>query len=192
MSGGGGSGKIEETENERAQAEVAVKRWNDYQRHFKPYENKFMAEVDDINSSANSFRASELAISPLAKTFADEAVRMNQGFNSRGVNPNSGKSLSANSAIHRFQAGAEVDASSRATSSLQDNYATGLGNIVAMGNGQVGEAMQGMADIASMSQRNARSEAQDRLQSLDSTRSAVGLATGAATSYGLKTIEGKD
>lgn len=182
---GGGGGDIEETEAERAQAEVALKRWGDYENIFKPYENEFMDEVDDLNSEANYTRATELAISPLANQFAEEAMGIKKQMQASGVNPNSGKMKSFNSAVAGAQAGAEVDTASRATEAQQDRYIGGLQNIVAMGQGQAGQAMQGMTDIAVTSQQNARSQAQSALQDRDNIRSGVGAVVGAGTSYGL-------
>jgi hypothetical protein len=182
---GGGGGGIEETEGERAQAEVAVKRWADYQEVFKPYENKFMGDVNELNSAANYQRAEELAISPLAASFAEQGMKIQKRNMASGINPNSGKFKSINSEITSSQASAELDTASRANVTQQERYIGGLQNITAMGQGQATTAMNGMADIAQMSQRNARSEAQDALAKRNNVQSGVGAVVGAGTSYGL-------
>jgi len=182
---GGGGGGIEETEGERAQAEVAVKRWADYQKIFKPYENKFMGDVDELNSQANYKRAEELAMSPLASSFAEQGMQIQKQNKARGLNPNSGKFKSMNNEITGSQASAELDSSSRANVSQQERYLGGLQNITAIGQGQAATAMNGMADIAQMSQSNARSEAQDALSKRSNIQSGVGAIVGAGTSYGL-------
>jgi hypothetical protein len=176
---------IPETSAEKAQAEIATKRWADYQEIFKPYEDKFMGKVDSLNSEANLTRAENLSMSPLAKQFAQEGMQIRKKSKSRGVNPNSGKAMSMDSALSGAQASAEVDARSRGVASQQDNYVTGLQNVVAMGNGQAGQAMQGMTDIAKSAQRNAYTKAQSALSDRNNIRSGVGAAVGAGLSYGL-------
>jgi len=183
--GGGGDGKIEETELEKAQAQTAVKRWGDYQNLFKPYENKFMGEVDGLNSEAKYQQASDLATSPLANQFAQEGLRMQKEMGASGINPNSGKRLSFESEVSGAQASAEVDASARANETQQDRYVGGLSNVVAMGQGQAGQAMAGMTDVAVSAQSNARQKAQNSLSGRNTIREGVGLGVGAVTRYGL-------
>jgi hypothetical protein len=90
-----------------------------------------------------------------------------------------------NNEITGSQASAELDSSSRANVSQQERYLGGLQNITAIGQGQAATAMNGMADIAQMSQSNARSEAQDALSKRSNIQSGVGAIVGAGTSYGL-------
>ena len=189
---GGGDNKIEETEYEKAQAQVALERWGDYQGIFKPYENKFMGEVDKLNSEANYQRAGELAMSPLAKSFADVGMQAQTQMNRQGVNPNSGKGISQRNELGTAQAGAEVDSISRANMSQQDNYVGGLQNIVAMGQGQAGQAMNGMSDLAQMGQRNAYDAAQTSQSNSNNIRAGVGAAVGAGTRYGLNQTKAPD
>jgi hypothetical protein len=188
---GGGDNKVEETEFEKAQADIALKRMADYQNDFKPYEDKFMEEVSGLNSAAKYQRAGELATNPLAKAFADEAVNIQESMNATGVNPNSGKAKSVKSAVAGAQASAEVDAGSRANASQQDNYVSGLQNVVAMGQGQTGSAMSGMSDIAQMGQRNAINEARNKLSTQSNIRSGIGGAVGAGVAYGMRPPKSK-
>lgn len=183
--GGGGDNKIEETEMERAQAQVALQRWGDYQNIFKPFENKYMGEVDKMNSAAQMNMASDLAINPIAKAFADEGANIQRSMNANGVNPNSGKAIASKNLLGDAQATAEVNASSRTTSTQQDNYVGGLQNIVAMGQGQATSATSGMADVASRAQSYATDAARDSMQSDRNLQSGVGALVGAGTSYGM-------
>tara|TARA_Y100000780_G_scaffold128821_1_gene115969 strand:+ start:5107 stop:5664 length:558 start_codon:yes stop_codon:yes gene_type:complete len=182
---GGGGGEVKETSAEKAQAEVAMKRWEDYQNIFKDYENKFMSEVDSFNSTEEIDRAENLSMRPLASAFNNQAQAVQKNLNASGVNPNSGKAKVAKSALGTAQASAEVDAASRGVSSQQDRYVSGLKSIVAMGQGQAGESIAGMTDIADSAQRNAQYDAQFDRMDRDNVRSAVGLAVGAGTSYWL-------
>tara|TARA_Y100000780_G_scaffold230085_1_gene251366 strand:- start:22 stop:603 length:582 start_codon:yes stop_codon:yes gene_type:complete len=182
---GGGDGEIKETSAEKAQAKVAMKRWGDYQNIFNQYENDFMGEVDSWNSSDDLDLAETISARPLASTFSDQSAAVQKNLNASGVNPNSGKAKVAKSALGSAQASAEVDAGSRGVSSQQDRYVSGLQSIVAMGQGQAGESISGMTDIADSAQRNAQYDAQIDRMERDNVRSAVGLAVGAGTSYGL-------
>lgn len=189
---GGGDGSIEETEAEKAQASVATKRWADYENVFKPYEDKFISEVDSLNNTANMTRAENLAMSPLAKQFAQEGMQIRKQMKSSGVNPNSGKAKSLNSALADTQSSAEVDAGARGTAAQQDRYVGGLSNVVAMGQGQAGAAMQGLTDIAQTAQSNAYTKAQSDLSDRNNIRSGVGAVVGAGTSYGLNSASNTD
>jgi hypothetical protein len=190
MSGGGG-GKIDETEAEKAQAEVALQRWGDYQDIFKPFENQYMQEVDQMNSAATMDRASNLALNPIAKTFAQEGANIQRGMNASGVNPNSGKAMTSKDMVADAQASAEVDATSRTTSTQQDNYVGGLQNISAMGQGQATNAIMGMGDVASRSQSYAVDSARDAMADQNNLRSGIGAIVGAGASYGTGTIKPK-
>lgn len=190
--GGGGDGKIDETEAEKAQAQIAMERFRDYKQDFAPYEDKFISDVADLNSDANYQRVDELAINPLARQFAEEGARMTRDLNTRGVNPNSGKGLMSRSGLNDAQAGAEVDTAAKAGSSQQDNYVTGLKNVVAIGQGQAGEAMQGLSSIAQTSSSYARSAAQDAAQNRSNVQQAGGLVIGAGTRYGMSKIPSEE
>ena len=182
--GGGGSSEIPETEAEKAQAHIAQKRWADYENNFRPYEDMFMGRVDQMNSEQELNRASELAMTPLSRSFAREGVKISKMMQSNGVNPNSGKYKSAMGDVETSLANEKVNASSRAVSSQQDRYVSGLKNIVAMGQGQAGEAIAGMTDIASMSQKNAQNDALNDLQSRQNVQGAVGTAVGGGLRWG--------
>lgn len=183
--GGGGDNSIDETEAEKAQAEIALKRWGDYDSIFKPFENEYMEEVEGMNSEAQMNRASDLALNPLAKTFAQEGANIQRNFNASGVNPNSGKAKTSKSMIADAQASAEVDSTSRTTSTQQDNYVAGMQNIVAMGQGQATSAIMGMGDVASTAQTYATDSARDSLVDRENLRSGVGVIVGAGTAYAL-------
>lgn len=184
--GGGGDNKIDETEAEKAQAEVALQRWGDYQNIFKPFENQYMQEVDKMNSAASMDRASDLALNPLAKAFSQEGQRMQRGMNASGVNPNSGKAISARNEFSDMQANAEIDATSRTTNTQQDNYVAGMQNVTAMGQGQATNALMGMSDVASRAQTYAMDSARDSMMDQNNIRSGVGAIVGAGTAYGMK------
>lgn len=183
--GGGGDNKIEETKAEKAQAEIALKRWSDYQEVFKPFENKYMSEVDKMNSTAQMDRASNLALNPIATTFAKEGAQIQGNMNASGINPNSGKGIVTRNLVADAQATAEVDAASRTTSMQQDAYVGGLQNITAMGQGQATNAVSGMGDIANRAQSYAADSARDSLANRNNVRSGVGAIVGAGVAYGM-------
>jgi hypothetical protein len=182
---GGGDNEIEETKAEKAQAEIALKRWQDYQNVFKPFENQYMAEVDKMNSTAQMDRASNLALNPIATTFAKEGEKIQANMNVNGVNPNSGKGVLTRNLMSDAQAGAEVNAVSRTTNAQQDAYVGGLQNITAMGQGQATNAVAGMGDIASRAQSYAADSARDSLTDRNNVRSGVGAIVGAGVAYGM-------
>lgn len=183
--GGGGSNEIPETEAEKTQAEIAMSRWNDYQRMFKPYEDKFFSEVDRINSAEQLNRAESLAVTPIAAEFAKRGRQVRDANYKGGVNPNSGKAVSDIAGLASQQMKASVNAASQATSSQQDRYVSGLQNIVLMGQGQAGTAMQGMTDIASMAQRNAANEAEKDFNRRQNVQQGAGALLGSSFRWGV-------
>ncbi|MFC6441032.1 hypothetical protein [Bowmanella sp. JS7-9] len=183
---GKGSTDIPETKAEQMQAQVAMRRWNDYQTLFKPYENKFMRRVDAMNGEAEMNVASDLSMRPLANAFAKEGLKIRNSMMQNGVNPNSGRFQSGIREGETGLAGSKVDTASRGTSSQQDRYVSGIQNIVAMGQGQAGNAMQGLTDIASMAQQDAQNSVLNSMQNSALRQEVAGTAIGAGLRWGIE------
>ena len=48
---GGDDSKIEETEQQKASAEVAMSQWKDYLEKYRPFEDSYMEDVDRMNTN---------------------------------------------------------------------------------------------------------------------------------------------
>jgi len=185
MSGGGGDNKIEETEQQKAFAEVAMKQWQDYQQRYRPYENEFMGKVDRLNSENSYQQAADLASVPVESSFTGAVTNSAQQMTQAGINPNSGMFQEELNKIDRKKQQTKSDYQNQAQVSQQDRYTSGIQNIVRMGQGQSTQAMQGLGDVASMANQRAQNDAQLSAQNRYGNQQVVGGVVGAGTRYGL-------
>lgn len=190
MGKGGGSNEIQETEAQRAAADVAMEQWNLYNSDLKQYEDIFMDKVDDLNSEREYDKLAGTAALGTAKTFGDARAGLSDSMAAGGIDPTSGKYQSAMSDLETDQALSQTDTTNRAQSSQQDKYVAGLKDVVSIGAGQKAESLAGMGDVADTSLRKAAFDAQNSFADKQATAGLVGAVGGAALrKYGLKDVE---
>ena len=187
--GKGGSNEIQETEAQRAAADVATEQWNLYNSDLKQYEDIFMDKVDDLNNEREYDKLSGTAALGTAQAFGEARVGLAGSLAAGGVDPTSGKYQEAMGALETDQALSQTDTTNRAQSSQQDKYVAGLKDVVSIGAGQKAESLAGIGDVATTSLRKATSDAQSSYQSQQATAGLVGTLAGAATSYGLASLK---
>ena len=90
MGGGGGSNKVEETDQQQALASVSMKRWNDYLDNYRPVENNYMRQVDAMNSDSQYQQAANMAAVPVEAQYSQAVNQSATGMLGSGINPNSG------------------------------------------------------------------------------------------------------
>lgn len=184
--GGGGDGKIEETDQQKAFADVTRKKWEQYQKDYKPAENRFMDDVNRRNSDTAYQQAANLASVPVESSFSGQINQAAKQMTSSRVNPNSGLFKEELNKIDRKKESAKSDFQNQAQVSQQDRYTGGLQNIVAMGQGQATQATQGLGDLAGMANQRAANDAQNESQNRQGNRQIAGAVVGAGTAYGLR------
>lgn len=189
MGKGGGSNEIQETEAQRAAADVAMEQWNLYNSDLKQYEDIFMNKVDDLNSEREYDKLAGTAALGTAKTFGDARAGMADSMAAGGIDPTSGKYQTAMSDLETDQALSQTDTTNRAQSSQQDKYVAGLKDVVSIGAGQKAESLAGMGDVASTSLRKAAFDAQNSFADKQATAGLVGAVAGAGTAYGLNELK---
>lgn len=181
----GGDNKIEDTEEQKALAEIAVERWQSYQTDFVIAENNYIDEMVDYDKDS---RIDNLEGSAAAETKAAFSVGRERDIDemtSSGVNPNSGvfkKAIDTNAAN---LAAIQTSNVARTGQAVQDQKVQGMKNVVAIGNGQSAEALAGMAGIASASANQAIDDAQTDAYKRRSNASAAGFAGGATAKAAL-------
>jgi hypothetical protein len=183
--GGGGSNKVDETPQQKAFAKVAMQKWADYGQKYRPYENKFMRDVDRLNTENSYQQASDVASVPVESEFTGAVMNTATQMTSAGLNPNSGKFQEELNKIDRKKQQVKADVQNQAQIGQQDRYVSGVQNIVRMGQGQSTQAMQGLGDVASMANQRANADANVSAQNRYGTQQAVGATVGGATRYGL-------
>lgn len=187
--GKGGSNEIQETEAQKAAADVAMEQWDLYKNDLQQYEDIFMDKVDDLNSEREHDKLAGTAALGTAKTFGEARAGLADTMAAGGVDPTSGKYQSAMSNLETDQALSQTDTTNRAQSSQQDKHVAGLKDVVSIGAGQKAESLAGIGDVATTSLRKATSDAQSSYQSQQATAGLVGTLAGDGTAYGLKELK---
>lgn len=156
---GGSSSEIEETEAEKAAAEVANKQWELYQSEFVGFEDDFIERVDNFNSDTNMANAKKTVDVQYGNAFSDARTDTATTMAANGVDPSSGKFKNAISDVTQEQVTTQGDTATRVQVGEQDKYIAGLQDISAIGMGQKAEALDGLADSATLSQSAAIADA---------------------------------
>ncbi|EDS8888918.1 hypothetical protein GQC79_003855 [Salmonella enterica] len=183
--GGGGSGEIKETSQQRAQAEIAMKQWRLYSDRLKPMENIFMGKVDKLNDGSKYQNLAGVTNLGYQKQFGDVRHQTANQLASAGIDPGSGKFQEAMNDIAGEQAIGQTDATNRVQSSQADKYIAGLQDVVALGSGQKADALQGYNSLAENSLQKAATDAQSAYARRQGNASLVGAGLGALGGYAI-------
>jgi hypothetical protein len=187
--GGGGDNKIEETPEQRAQADVAMMQWKDYLNKYRPFEDAFMEDVDRMNTAQQYNQVAGLAAVPVESQFSTAVRDTSRAMVSGGLNPTSGAFKSNLSKLDRAKSTTKADNMNQAQVGQQNRYVSGISNIVRMGQGQETEAVQGYGDLATNSARKAGNDANIALNNRRDNQQLAGAVVGAGTRYGLNYID---
>jgi hypothetical protein len=175
----GDAPSAKETKEEQALAEVAQKKWQYYQDNYRPLEDEYMKQVDNLDSEGAYDFAGGTAASATTAAFAGARENMAEDMRSAGVNPNSGKYKSGMAGLADAEAMSSADGKSRALTSQQDEYVTGVSNVSAIGRGQSTSAQAGLSDLAQSANTKAASDAGNAWNNKAATTSAAGGLFGA-------------
>lgn len=186
--GGGGSGEIKETSQQRAQAEIARKQWDLYNQRLKPMENIFMAKVDKLNDGSKYQNLAGVTNLGYQKQFGDVRHQAANQLTATGIDPGSGKFQETMNDISGEQAIGQTDATNRVQSSQADKYIAGLQDVVALGAGQKADALQGYNSLAENSLRKAGMDAQAAYMRRQGNASLVGAGMGALGGYAMNRL----
>ncbi len=178
--GGGGDTDIPETEEQKVSAEIALDRYNYYERTFVPMENDYIKDVQSRNDESEHVRLAGDVSTEFKSNFDNTAQANHKALSAEGIDPSSGMAQSVHQKTATDQAVVGSDATNRAQVELQDSYVGGLQNVVAMGEGQATEAQQGLQDIANTSAQVAADKAQLNRYESNGNKSLVAFGAGAA------------
>ena len=180
---GGGSNEVPETQAELDHAQVAAQQWNDYQKRFVPFENKYIADVTGDTA------VKQQVVS--GRVNADLA-RQNSGAIPVGQINRIGSVVAGNMTPTAAAAGAS--AMSTANGSVRDSQIQGMMSAVNIGRGQASSAINSMGTIASNAADRAQTDTEAQWNRDSATQSAImgGIgATAAATKEYLKPTAAK-
>lgn len=176
--GGGGSTQIKDTKAQKSLASIAAQRFNLYQQYYVPLENEFIASVNAMNDPA-AFDNVEGFVNAVQQPQFQEARRTleKQAF-TQGMDPTSGQYQATAAKAQEAQARGMGLGATEALSGQVDRYYQGMQNIIAMGQGQAGQAISGLGDVGELAQKRGIAEAQRSFQKGQGTQSIFGTALG--------------
>lgn len=185
MSGGGGSTEIKDTPAQKALASIAAKRFNLYQQYYVPLENQFMSDVASMMDPA-AFENVEGFVTAIQQPEFQAARRnMQQQAFAMGADPTSGQYQGRASQMQQAQARGMGLGTTEALSGQVDRYYQGMQNIVAMGQGQAGQAIAGLGDVANIAQQRAAAEAKTSFSNYLGRQQLIGSAVGTGVGLGM-------
>lgn len=180
-----GGGGVEETADEKEQARVNIEMWDRYDNFWSKFEDQYMDNVDAQNTDAAYDFAEGTATQNSMAEFSKYKGELDKSLSASGINPNSGRAKETTAEFRTKQGVSTGDTSARADTSQQDEFVTGLNNIVAIGQGQATDAQSGIGSLATSSANKAKSDAYNAFNDSAMKQQAVGQAVGLA-GYSLK------
>lgn len=187
MGGKGGSNEIKETSQERANAEVAMKRYGRYMSVYRPLEE---AAFNDLTSDASGAHIERVAG---ARINADSAQMLERNKLPSGVDPSRGAAYAA--VNNPARAAIVADAASEAAGLGRKQKIAGLQTAANLGAGQINDVQLGFADLAGQSVSKAIDKQTASFnrsnQNTAALMSAIGMGASALTRPKTETAETK-
>jgi hypothetical protein len=180
---GGGGNEIEETEEQKASARVAMEKWKMYQSEFKPYEQKYFNKVERMGGEAQMGQVTRMADRAVSSQYSSAINNAGAGMASKNINPNSGLFQKEIGMLEQQKAKSRADAMSKTQLDQQGRFVSGLKSIAQMGQGQSVDAVRGLGDVAQSANSYARHSASMSTQDTISNNNLVGAGIGAGLNY---------
>ena len=182
---GGGSTTIKDTKSQKALASIAAKRFNLYQQYYVPLENQFMSDVAGM-VDPTAFESVEGFVNSIQQPEFQAARRgMQQQAFAMGADPTSGQYQAAAAQAQQAQAKGMGLGTAEGLSGQVDRYYQGMQNIIAMGQGQAGQAIAGLGDVGNIAQQRAAAEAKTSFSNYLGRQQLIGSAVGTGVGLGM-------
>lgn len=172
----------DDTEESKALAEVAAKRWNRYQQVFVPLENAYIKDVMDTRSRGTYETVGAMASADYAGQFDAANHQLADEMVQQGVDPSSGVFMGNSAALRKAQAVKQAGGVAAAKVDNTSRFYDGLSSIIGMGQGQATEAIGGLQSVATRSTERAMRDASDAFSNASATRAGIGQIVGTAAS----------
>lgn len=180
---GGGSTEIKDTASQKALASIAAQRYNLYQQYYVPLENQYMSDVFAMKSPAAFKDVAGFVNAIQQPEFQAGRRQMQQQAFAMGADPTSGQYQARAAQMQQAQAAGMGRGTAEALSGQVDRYYQGMQNIIAMGQGQAGQAMAGLGDVGALGLDRAKSIAQQGMSRYQSALGGLGTAAGLGYGY---------
>lgn len=175
--------EVKESPLEKEAALIAEERFNYYEQNYEPINAAFRDKVDAMDSDGARNFAEGAARSSATNAYGEARGQARAGLASAGINPNSGASKMAMADMADAEGAGAADTSARALNSQADEHATGVANVVAIGNNQATQAQQGLSSLADRSAHKAQQDAWSDFNNRAANRQALGVVAGGAAQY---------
>jgi len=188
--GGGGDNTVKDTPEQRQLAAVAAEKWNFAQEKLAPLEDAYMQHVEGMTSAGNMSYIRGRTMQAQQQAAGEMSGQLHQGLAQGGIDPSSGRyqGTMQGLALDTAQSGGET--LGRAQFEQENQQIQGLQNIVAIGQGQAGQAQAGLAGLADQSAADARHQAATQFNRRSANLQLLGSVAGAGTAYGLNGSSG--
>lgn len=176
----GKSEEVKETPQQRAMVDLALNKLQDYKRRWLPLQ-KNLADIitrNGADDSAARRAAKGVANVETEAKFAGARGGLETKLGQTGQ-LGSSKGKLAIAGLGEDQATSTGLGLTQAEQQIDDAYTQGLGTIMALGQGQAADAVQGMSRSAAMSGRRAAADAQASLEHRMGNAQLVGQLAGA-------------
>lgn len=178
----GGQETPEQTAEEKALGEIAIERWNDYQNRFVPIEDQYIEDVQKTDADFEDARGRTTAAVNMAFDGAEDKVKQN--LFASGVAPDSGQFIDAMDGISEDRGLSLGTGLNESDIAVDTQHLKGLQSVVQMGQGQAGDAITGMGNVAADATRDAIERAERSFENRQAGLHLVGNVAGAgAASY---------
>ena len=188
--GGGGSSEVKDTPEQKYNAQVAAEKWNYAQDELAPLENQYMSDVDNLNNASKKSYIRGVTNQSMQQGLSSGLHQSTTQLGQQGIDPSSGRGFGTETAMTQQAATQGGDAMARGLNQQDRSYAQGLNNIVAIGQGQEGQATNGLSDVANASVSSAIDDSQQSFSRNQANLQLLGSVAGAGTAYGLNSSQG--
>ena len=144
-----------------------------------------MKHVDQMDSEGNMSYIRGRTMQAQNRAMSDTQSKMAEGLAGAGVNPNSGRFQSEMHGLSQDIAGTGGEMAGRAQFEQDSQKVRGLQNIVAIGQGQSGQAQAGLSRLAQESSADAIAESRNAFNRRSANLQLVGQMAGAGVNYGM-------
>lgn len=176
--GGGGGGQTPQTNpEEQALAAISQQKWNEYKKRYIPLENQWIEQVQSLDNPMYHNQASSQVSNESKIQFGAQTPGLANSTVGGGVG----------NADYLNQAKTISQARNKANLGVTDRYLKGLEGVIAMGQGQSVQSLQGLSDVADTSVQGQINAARNKFDNdqgkLDTWGTFAGAATAATTDY---------
>ncbi len=183
MSGGGG--EVQETQDEKAQVDVALKMWGDFTSRWQPAQNKYIARVTQAYQP-NKATAQGAASADVDAAFGNVASNATKTLAQRGAGISSGASTAAQNDVDTAQATSRGLSKVSAGQAADDQHFQQVEGLTAVGRGQQAGATAGYNTLANLSAQTAQNDAQIAANNATARGQLIGQGLGVAVGIGGK------